>query len=94
MPDSTLVNSTASLLLVIDKDALLFVKRRVIHLDGEHEAVELGLGQRIGAFLLDRVLRGDDEERIGQLVGVLAGGHFAFLHAPAAGRPASWAACG
>ena len=30
----------------------------------EEEAVELGFGQRIGAFLLDRVLRGHDEERL------------------------------
>ena len=35
----------------------------------EHEPVELRLGQRIGAFLLDGVLRGQDEERIGQLDG-------------------------
>ena len=32
----------------------------------EHEAVELRFGQRIGAFLLDRVLRGQHEERLGQ----------------------------
>jgi hypothetical protein len=31
--------------------------------DLEHEAVELRLGQRIGAFLLDRVLRRQHEER-------------------------------
>jgi hypothetical protein len=31
----------------------------VIPLDEEHEAVLLGLGQRIGAFLLDRVLGGE-----------------------------------
>ena len=30
----------------------------------EEEAVELGFGQRIGAFLLDRVLRGHHEERL------------------------------
>ena len=63
-------------------------KRRIIDLDVEHEAVELGFGQRIGAFLLDRVLRGDDEERLGQLVGLLAGGD---LRVPAS--PASRAAC-
>ena len=31
--------------------------------DQEHEPVELRLGQRVGAFLLDRVLRGQHEER-------------------------------
>ena len=34
-------------------------------IDEEHEAVELRLGQRIGAFLLDRVLRRQHEERLG-----------------------------
>ncbi len=35
----------------------------IIQLDQEHEPVELRLGQRVGPFLLDRVLRGQDEER-------------------------------
>ena len=39
----------------------------IAELDRHQEAVELRLRQRIGADLLDRVLRGDDEERIGQL---------------------------
>ena len=30
--------------------------------DVEHEAVELGFGQRVGALHLDRVLGGEDEE--------------------------------
>ena len=34
--------------------------------DLQQETVELGFGQRIGALLLDRVLRGQHEERIGQ----------------------------
>ena len=46
----------------------LLVETRIADEHLEHEAVLLGLGQRIGAFLLDRVLRGQDEERIGQLV--------------------------
>ena len=37
--------------------------RRIIQLDQEHEPVELGLGQRIRPFLLDRVLRGQHQER-------------------------------
>ena len=47
-------------------DLELLVEARVLHEDLEHEAVLLGLGQRIGPFLLDRVLRGQHEERIRQ----------------------------
>ena len=43
--------------------------RRVADLQLEQEAVELRLGQRVGALVLDRVLRGDDDERVGQRVG-------------------------
>ena len=39
---------------------------RIIDEDVEHEAVQLGLGQRIGALVLDGVLRGQHEERLGQ----------------------------
>ena len=46
-------------------DLLLVFQRGVIDLDVEHEAVELRFRQRIGSFLLDGVLRGDDEERLG-----------------------------
>ena len=35
-------------------------------LELEEEAVELGLGQRVGALEFDRVLGGEDEERAGQ----------------------------
>ena len=87
-PLSTLVNLDRLVARRHVEDALLLVEARIIDLDVEHEAVELGLGQRIGAFLLDRVLRGDDEERIGQVVGLLAGGD---LRVPAS--PASRAAC-
>ena len=48
-------------------DLELFVEVRILHEDLEHEAVLLRFGQRIGAFLLDRVLRRQHEERIGQL---------------------------
>ena len=46
----------------------------------KHEAVELRLGQRIGAFLLDRVLRGHDEERIGQRARLAGDGDLVLLH--------------
>ena len=42
----------------------LFAERRVPEREPRAEAVELRLGQRIGALVLDRVLRGDDEERL------------------------------
>ena len=45
------------------EDAPLLLGRRVLDHDVEHEAIELRLRQRIGAFLLDRVLRGQHEER-------------------------------
>ena len=33
----------------------------------QHEAIDLRFGQRISAFLFDRVLRRENQERIGQL---------------------------
>ena len=47
-------------------DFELLVERGVLHVHLEHEAVLLRFGQRIGSLLLDRVLRGQHEERIGQ----------------------------
>ena len=44
---------------------LFFLARRVPNGDLQHEAIELRLGQRISAFLLDRVLRRQNEERLG-----------------------------
>ena len=44
-------------------DLLLFLLVRVVDRDVEHEPVELRLGQRVGPFQLDRVLRRQDEER-------------------------------
>ena len=40
------------------RDLHLLGLGRIVQLDQEHEAIELRLGQRIGAFLFDRVLRG------------------------------------
>ena len=37
--------------------------RRIADLQFQHEAVHLRFGQRIGAFLFDRILRGQHEER-------------------------------
>ena len=46
-------------------DLNLFSSTRIIDVDAEHEPVELGLGERIGSFLFERILRGEDEERSG-----------------------------
>ena len=46
------------------QDFLLLVPRGIADPHLEHEAVELRLGQRIGALLLDRVLGGEHEERL------------------------------
>ena len=61
-------------------DPPLLVARGIADVDREHEAVELGLGQRIGAFLLDRVLRGHDEERRLEVERVRARRDLVFLH--------------
>src|SRR5262249_58047173 len=45
-------------------DQLFLAVGWIIHLDQEQEAVELGLGQGIGAFLLDGVLSSKNEERV------------------------------
>ncbi|MNE24253.1 hypothetical protein D3C80_1175380 [compost metagenome] len=44
------------------------------------EAVELGFGQRVGTFLLDRVLRGHDQEQRRQVVGAAAHADLALGH--------------
>ncbi len=45
------------------QDPPLLFRRRILDDDVEHEAIELRLGQRIGALLLDRVLRRENEQR-------------------------------
>ena len=46
----------------------------------QHEAVDLRFGQRIGAFLLDGVLGGQNQERLFELEGLFADGDLFFLH--------------
>ena len=67
-----------------DVELLLLVG--VVDQDVEHEPVELRLGQRVGPFLLDRVLRGQDEERVGQPVPLAADGDLPLLHGLEQGR--------
>ena len=61
-------------------DPFLFLDGRIVHTQLEHEPVELRLGERIGRFLLDRVLRGEHEERGRELVRLAGDGHRALLH--------------
>jgi hypothetical protein len=56
------------------------VRRRIIDQQLEEEAVGLRLGQRVGAFLLNRVLRRHDEEGAGQRVRLAADGDLPLLH--------------
>ena len=49
--------------VVAGEDRQLLLGGRVADDELEQEAVELGLGQRVGALVLDRVLGGDDQER-------------------------------
>ncbi|MFO1216267.1 MAG: hypothetical protein U1E72_16935 [Burkholderiaceae bacterium] len=50
------------------------------HRQLEHEAVQLRLGQRVGAFQLDRVLRGQHAEGLGQRMGGAGVRHLPLLH--------------
>ena len=53
---------------------------RVVDPHLEQEAVELRLGQRVGAFLLDRVLRGEHHERRLERERLALDRHLALLH--------------
>jgi hypothetical protein len=61
-------------------------RRRVLDHDVEHEAIELRLGQRIGPFLLDRILRREHEQRPAQLVADAVDRDLIFLHRLEEGR--------
>ena len=61
-------------------DFELFVAVRVPHRQLEHEAVHLRFGERVRPLLVDRVLRGEHQERRRQREGRLADRHRVFLH--------------
>jgi hypothetical protein len=61
-------------------DGEFLLRRRVFDADAAEEAIELRLGQRIGAFHFDRVLRREHEKRLRQSVRLASDSHFAFLH--------------
>src|SRR4051794_8415023 len=58
----------------------LVVGRRVADRDAREEPVELRLGQRVRALVLDRVLRRDDEERALERAGRVVARDLALLH--------------
>ena len=72
----------------------LVVGARVAHRDADHEPIELRLGQRIGALVLGRVLRREDDEGPRELVRVAVDRYPALLHALEQARTASSAKCG
>ena len=61
-------------------DVDLFLERGIVHFDIEHEPVQLSFGQRIGALLLNGVLRGQDKERRRQRIALARHGDRLFLH--------------
>ncbi len=61
-------------------DQAFFIARRVVHDNLEEEAIALGFGQRISAFLFDWVLSGQDEERFGQSIRLATDRDFMLLH--------------
>ena len=54
------------------EDLVQLVAVRERHVELEEEAIELRLGQRVGALHLERVLRREHEERLVEHVGPLA----------------------
>ena len=58
----------------------LFIARRIADFQFEHEAVNLRFRQRIRAFLLNRILRGQNEKRFFEFESLLANRDLLFLH--------------
>ena len=64
----------------VEQDAALGVAVGIIDVDLHQEAVELRFGQRIGAFLLERVLRREHMEGLRQVVARAGDGDVLLLH--------------
>ena len=62
------------------EDRALLAAGRVTDHHLEHEPVELGLGERVGSLLLERVLGGEDKEGIGKLEGLVTDRDLTLLH--------------
>ena len=54
--------------------------RAVVDAHLEEEAVELGLGQGVGAFVLDGILGREHQERLAEKECLAADRHLLFLH--------------
>ena len=65
---------------VAPEDLALGGPLRIVHVDAQHEAVELRLRQWIGAFELARVLRREHQEILGQRIHVALRGDLALFH--------------
>ncbi|OPZ69920.1 MAG: hypothetical protein BWY82_02196 [Verrucomicrobia bacterium ADurb.Bin474] len=52
----------------------------IVHPDVEHETVQLGFGQGIGAFLLDRILGRHHQEHVGERKCLISDRDLTFLH--------------
>ena len=65
---------------VLADNLLFLVNRGIVDDHLKHETVDLSLGQLIGAFLLNGVLRCHHKERIGQLERILTDGDLMLLH--------------
>src|SRR5262249_51195856 len=59
---------------------VFFVERRIAEAKADQEAVELRFGQRERSLVVDRILRGDDEERRLEGVGLAVDRDAAFGH--------------
>ena len=62
------------------QDLEFFTFAGVVDGDLEQEAIELCFGKLIGSFLIDRVLRGEDQKGFGKTIGFIAQGDLPFLH--------------
>ena len=74
------------------EDAALLRLLRITDVQLEHEAIELRFGKLISAFLLERILRRENEKRIGQRIRLFADRDLAFLHRFEQARFAPWPA--
>jgi hypothetical protein len=74
----------------VEQDLPLGVAVGIVDVDLHQESVELGFGQWVGAFLLQRVLRRQHMERLGQVMAHAGDGDVALLHGLQQGRLGAW----
>ena len=72
------------------EDLVKIVRFRITDIQFEKEAVELRFGKRVGALHLDRVLRGQHEERARHQVLLSRDGDMSFLHRFKEGALSLW----